>query len=63
MYKIVEGYIQAQIKGEYKTSEGKFGYNQRKENGKLVEDYVDITGTADNILRWNPCCRQHMDIG
>lgn len=55
LYKITEAFIKAQIKGEYKEEQGRsitWG-TKTDEKGNTTEKYLDITGTIDNLLKWN----------
>ncbi len=53
IWKITEAYIKAQIKGEYKNEEGR----PKLYSTETGEKYIDITGTVDNMLRWNSLLR------
>lgn len=62
IYKIVDGFIDAQVKGKYKKEQGMYSYNQYEKDGDVFEDYVDIRGTIDNMLRWNSLKRIGLSI-
>ena len=58
-WKMVEGFIKAQVKGQYKAQEGKslkWDVNV-DQNGDGTETYLDITGSLDTLLRWNSLLR------
>jgi hypothetical protein len=58
MWKIVDGFINAQVKGEFKELQGRPKlYTTTNEKGETVEKYLDITGSVDNLLRWNSMLR------
>jgi hypothetical protein len=58
MWKMVEGFIKAQVKGETKKDEGKKGlYKKNGVDGEEVEVYLDATGSIDSLLRWNSLLR------
>ena len=58
MWKIVEGFIKAQVKGETKKDEGRKGlYKKKGVDGEEVEVYLDVTGSIDSLLRWNSLLR------
>jgi hypothetical protein len=58
MWKIVEGFIKAQVKGETKKDEGRKGlYKKKGVDGEEVEVYLDATGSIDSLLRWNSLLR------
>lgn len=55
LYKITEAFIKAQVKGEYKQKQGRniVTSTKKDENGNTIESYIDVTGTVDNMLKWN----------
>ena len=63
IYKIVDGFINAQVKGKYKKEQGRYAIgNEYKKDGNIVEDYIDITGTIDGLLRWNSLKRIGLSV-
>ena len=58
MWKIVDGFINAQVKGEFKEAQGRPTISTSvNEKGETIEKYLDITGSVDNLLRWNSMLR------
>ena len=54
-YKMLDGVIRAQVKGQRKIPQGKsivFG-TKKNERGEDVQTYLDVTGTIDNLLAYN----------
>lgn len=58
VWKMVEGFIKAQVKGEFKKEEGKYTYKTYKdEKGNEIKKVIDVTSVVDNTLRWNSLLR------
>lgn len=59
MWKITEAFIKAQVKGERKEEQGRsITWNRKTDDkGVTTENYLDITGTMDNLLKWNSLLR------
>ena len=59
LFKMTEAAINSQIKGERKLAQGKsITWGKKTDiNGVETEKYLDLTGTLDNLLRWNSILR------
>lgn len=58
IWKMVDGFINAQVKGEYKKEQGKYQYGEYiNEKGEKVAKVIDVTSMIDNSIRWNSLLR------
>ncbi len=59
LYKMVDAFIRAQVKGQRKEIQGKSVVlgNKKNENNEDVQTYLDVTGTIDNLLSYNSLLR------
>lgn len=59
LYKMVDAFIRAQVKGQRKNIQGKSLVLGTKKNelGEDVQTYLDTTGTIDNLLSYNSLLR------
>ncbi len=58
LYKIVDDIIEMQVKGKMKSDQGNYIIEDFfDENGNKVEKFVDFTGLADSMLRYNSLLR------
>ncbi len=58
VWKMVDGFVNAQVKGEYKKEEGKFKYDEYiNAEGEKIAKVIDVTSIIDNSIRWNSLLR------
>lgn len=59
LYKMIDTIIEMQVKGVMKQEEGKFKISTiyDEQGNPVKEKYVDVTGTMDNLIKWNSLLR------